>query len=699
VEERDRAFERYDDALAAGHGGYLLDEERPNIFTLSVGNLAPGAQAVIEVEYVTLLEVEGARTRFSLPTTISPRYVPNDIKEDDGIPLDEKLHPAYAEEVPYGLSLSLRIHGGKGLRSVESPSHPISIGNMGGDPVSVTFSTETVRMDRDFVLYVEQDEASGGRAYLFQDEREAFFQLDLNLASDEKGEASPQPAGEGREIIFVVDCSGSMMGDSILQAKKAIEVSVRALEPGTFFDIYRFGSNFESLFGKPKPYDERSASRALTYIEGMDADLGGTEILAPLREVLSRGRGQDGRPKDMILLTDGEVGNEEEIFRLVRESRGAWRIFPVGIGAGCNEHFIKGLARAGQGASEFIYPGERIEPKVLRIFAKTGGATVSDLVLDWGSKDVDQAPLLPAVFLNSPLTLFARCGKVSAPSRRISVTGLVAGKKRRWEFSPERIRQGNSAASRLWARERIRDLEEDGETLLDRGSRQRARKEDRVIEAVIELSRTYGILSHFTSFVGVEEREEKDRITGELVLRKVPALVTVGWHGLGRIAQAAAPSITRLRVGPARVVYPEMEVHEEPEPMVFSCVDRSADLTMIQRDLDLVLSILAHQKPRGGIEMDEKVAKALRFDMASLRSAAEKIEIGKSKVDRFLLLSTAVLLQVLEVRFRDTKELWADMIVKSVKWLERIAKTSSPTIHGRPLTDWARDFVKGKGAK
>ena len=154
VEERDKAFEIYDDALSRGDGAYLLDEERPNIFTLSVGNLNPGSEVVTEVEYVTLLDGDGKNTRFFLPTTISPRYIPDGVKEEDGIPEDGRIHPPYALEVPYGLSVSINIHKGALLQSVESPSHQIRIENMKGDPVRVAFSSDSVRMDRG-LLFLE----------------------------------------------------------------------------------------------------------------------------------------------------------------------------------------------------------------------------------------------------------------------------------------------------------------------------------------------------------------------------------------------------------------------------------------------------------------------------------------------------------------------------------------------------------------
>ena len=144
VEEREKAFEIYDNALIEGHGAYLLDQERPNIFALSVGNLRPGCEVLMEIEYATLLDVSDNVVRFSLPTTISPRYIPGAMEEDGDIPTHAKVHPPYALEVPYGLSMCLNIHKGGSVKSIESPSHAIKVDNMKGDPVTVTFSSEEV---------------------------------------------------------------------------------------------------------------------------------------------------------------------------------------------------------------------------------------------------------------------------------------------------------------------------------------------------------------------------------------------------------------------------------------------------------------------------------------------------------------------------------------------------------------------------
>jgi Ca-activated chloride channel family protein len=482
VEEREKAFEIYDKALIEGHGGYLLDEERPNIFTLSVGNLNPGSEVLVELEYVTLLDGDGAAVRFFLPTTISPRYLPDGAKDDSDIPVDGKLHPPYAVDVPYGLSISLNIHGDRQIKSVESPSHHIKVNNMKSDSVNISFSSGETRMDRDLVLTITYEEAFKSRAYHCRFENENFLQLDMMLDHGEQPKSAKEEAP--RDVLFVLDCSGSMQGDSIEQAKRALEICMKGLPQDVHFNICRFGSSHEFLFKRPESYSEGTLGKAISYLRRVDADLGGTEILRPLKAICSNGnKGQ----QDIILLTDGEVGNEQEVFGLIREHRSNTRVFPVGIGAGCNEHFIKGLARAGNGASELIHPGERIEPKVLSLFGKLGQAGLENASIAWGRQQVEQAPFIPAVFFDTPVTLFARSTAENFTGKEVVVKGKVNGAETTWKIPVLDAPNDDLPIPTLWARERVRDLEESGEVTGGKGSRQRERRKESNDKAVSDL--------------------------------------------------------------------------------------------------------------------------------------------------------------------------------------------------------------------
>ncbi len=298
VEEREKAFETYDDALARGDGAFLLDQERPNIFTLSVGSLLPGAEAIVEIEYVALLDQQGKEIRFSLPTSISPRYLPADTPDEGGIPVRDRIHPEYAASVPYGLAVEIAVRDPSNVESIESPSHPIRVttgnaGTTGAAATMVHFSAETVAMDRDFVLTIARRGTEQGRAWRTSYGKSSWVQLDL--AADEV-ESTAGERGR-REVIFVLDCSGSMQGDSIEEAKRALEVCLRAMETGCSFNIARFGSRFELLFPAPREYGERSLGEALGWLHAVDADLGGTEVLAPLSGDLPGCRGTGRCPQ------------------------------------------------------------------------------------------------------------------------------------------------------------------------------------------------------------------------------------------------------------------------------------------------------------------------------------------------------------------------------------------------------------------
>jgi Ca-activated chloride channel family protein len=248
-----------------------------------------------------------------------------------------------------------------------------------------------------------------------------------------------------------------MSGDSIGEAKKALEICLRGLEPTTAFTIYRFGSNYEYLFKNPEKYSKASLEKGLGYLKNTDADLGGTEILNPLKGIYATRHGNGNVERNIVLLTDGEVGNEDQIFELVRKNQESTRVFSIGIGAGCNEYFIKGLARAGRGASEFIYPGERIEPKVLMLFNKINQKGLNKPSINWDKGAVEQAPFTPVIFFESPTTLFARCEGKELLTEKITVKGQVNGQEKEWEIEISDSNDKKVPVPILWAREKIRD--------------------------------------------------------------------------------------------------------------------------------------------------------------------------------------------------------------------------------------------------
>jgi Ca-activated chloride channel family protein len=678
IEEREKAFELYDKAMEKGHGAYLLDEERPNIFTLSVGNLNPGMEVVIEISLVMLLDTEGSKYRFTLPTTISPRYVPASMPDDNGIPATDIIHPEYAESVPYGLSLLLHIHHSGKLAAVESPSHPIKV-NLLQDLVKVEFASETVQMDRDFILVIDPGETATSKAYRYDQGEYSYWQLDLALPVSE----FPRPSNSN-EIIFLLDCSGSMQGQSINEAKKALEICLKALKPGGTFNVYRFGSTFNSFFDLPFTYSEKSLNDALEQLEKTDANLGGTEIFAPLKEIFEVPPTLHERI--IVLLTDGEIGNEQQVFELVAANKANLRFFPIGIGMGPNEYLIKGLARIGNGAAEFIHPGERIEPKVLRMFSRINIPRFDLQRVIWDGKEIEQAPVAPTVFAGIVITIFARGKLPVSDQNRLTVQGKIGEVQKEWHFEVVKTEPDNLPLPQLWARERIRDLEE-----LDQspGSQQRQRKESKNRDLVIALSKAYGIISRYTSLVGIEEREEKDRTTGAVQLRKVPAMITTGWHGMaGRLPMQAAPMRTRFSA-----LTTVFESYHEKSDMVVE--DEIITRTKEQKSgkTDILMALLAAQQVSGGFRIDEKLARILGIKLKKLEKLSKELVV-RVAVDPIILLSTVLIFELLKMHFQSQTNIWQPVSEKSRIWLEDILQKGKPLVAGQDISEWSKEFVK-----
>jgi Ca-activated chloride channel family protein len=532
VEEREKAFEVYDDAMAAGHGVFLLDQERPNIFTVSVGNLRPRQTIEITITYVALLTFEGAAVRLLIPTTVSPRYVPPGPPEV-GQPDAERINPPAQESVPYGLTLTVEIRDTK-MTQIESPSHAIRT-TPHAHGTTVTLASDQadsvslyVALDRDFVLLMRPEEAHQPVAHVA---READGTLCAMVTFH------PEPLGipsRGHEVLFLLDCSGSMQGDSIAQAQRALALCVRALAAHDAFNVVCFGSHFTSLWPTPRPYSEASLDEATQYIQQMRADLGGTEILPPLQHLLQMAPDPE-RPRQLLILTDGEVGNEAEVINLCAQYAATARVFAFGIGAGVSEHLVRGVAHAAHGAAEFIYPGERIEPKVLRMFGRLHIPAFKHVHIDWGDLEVEQAPVVcPPVFGGDSLTVFGRV-KGGTTDRVI-----LHADAHTWEV-PLDLTQAETGGPipTLWARHRIRDLEVRHGARV-RGSTQAQRKADHAIAQLVELGQRYGLLSSATSYVAVEERDAADRTTTQAELRRVPIAITQGWHGRGSVLPSGA---------------------------------------------------------------------------------------------------------------------------------------------------------------
>lgn len=537
VDETDRAIEKYDDAISQGHGAYLLEQHRPDVFSVRVGNLKPRQAVTIRLTYITDVQVVDRAIRLSFPTTIAPRYATASGTDPIDAAIDgDALNPPHVLSVPYGLSMEMEVDLGKSLANITSPSHAIRLEN--GSLTKVSLAAPITEMNRDLVLvlnlikeqtpYALASASDQGEQFIAVNFLPEFEEADLNRSTNS-------------ETIFLLDCSGSMMGESIQQASAALDCCVRAMSPGDTFNICRFGSTFELLAPEPLVYSQATMTQALKFVH-QNADLGGTEILAPLEAILSQAPAT-GAIRNIVLLTDGQVTNEPAVIALAKRKRSRNRIFTFGIGAASSSFLVNSLARVTGGAAEFIASGERIEDKVLRTFGRLVSPPVTDVEIDWNNAEAQIAPRnFPPLFDGDALRIYARLpGRVP---ESVTLKCNTATGPKSWTVP---IRLGADPAKvlpTLWARAMIRTIEEEdgvqATASISAPSSERTR--------LIEISKRYSLLCSLTSFVAIEHRSLEDRNQGKPELRRVPVTLAAGWG-----AVSAIPAVPTMLAGGACV--------------------------------------------------------------------------------------------------------------------------------------------------
>ncbi len=535
VEETDQAIEKYDDAISRGDGAYLLEQHRPDVFSVRVGNLKPRQAVTIRLTYVTDLQIVDRGIRLSFPTTIAPRYATASGSDPIDAAIDgDALNPPHVLSVPYGLSMEMEVDLGKSLAKVTSPSHMLTLtpspGTPGegrgegvtGKPVTVTLATTLAEMNRDLILVLNLTKEQTPYALAStSDQGEQFIAVNFLPEFEE----SDLDRSTSSETIFLLDCSGSMQGESIQQASAALDCCLRAMSPGDTFNICRFGSTFQLFAPEPLVYSQATMTQALKFVH-QNADLGGTEILAPLEAILSQAPAT-GAIRNIVLLTDGQVTNEPAVIALAKRKRSRNRIFTFGIGAASSSFLVNSLARVTGGAAEFIASGERIEDKVLRTFGRLASPPVTDVEIDWNNADAQIAPrTLPPLFDGDALRVYARLpGRIP---ETVTLKCNTASGPKSWTVP---VRQGADPAKvlpTLWARGIIRTIEEEegvqATASISAASSERTR--------LIEISKRYNLLCSLTSFIALEHRSLEDRNEGKPALRRVPVTLARNWGGI-----------------------------------------------------------------------------------------------------------------------------------------------------------------------
>ncbi|XP_067450287.1 von Willebrand factor A domain-containing protein 5A-like isoform X2 [Thunnus thynnus] len=535
VKEKQKAHEEYDDALSSGQQAFLLEEsdQSPDIFSLSVGSLPPGESASIRLEYVTELAVQADDgLRFCLPAVLNPRYQP---KGSEGGSVQVTSVPASL--VPYSLSFSARVFYPRPISKVES--------NCSLDPLQYLNTEQTQatvklaaghKFDRDVELLIYYKDAHQPTAVVEAGQVSAkpgtlmadpVVMLSLYPEFPQAVMSSVVSCGE---FVFLIDRSGSMdccmdnrnqQETRIGSARDTLLLLLKSLPMGCYFNIYSFGSNYQHIFPKSVEYSEKTIEEALKKVEEMDADLGGTEILEPLKHIYSQPC-VPSQPRQLFVFTDGEVGNTKEVINLVRDNSGSHRCFSFGIGEGASSALINGLAKEGGGHAQFITGTDRMQPKVMQSLRFALQPAVVDISVTWDlPKAVSVTVLSPpitAIFQGQRSLIYVQLTGQSPETAegcvtvKYSLTGHPSQNQLRFSLKP--AKDTGLTVHRLGARTLIRSLEMDIENEVE--------QDEGVKQKVVELSVQSGVSSSFTAFIAVN-KDDSEAIQGPLLRRNVPA--------------------------------------------------------------------------------------------------------------------------------------------------------------------------------
>ncbi len=525
IREKETAKKAYEQAKAGGKKASLVEQQRPNMFTTSVANIAPGETILVEIEYLETLRYAEDTFSIRFPLTMTPRYIPGhalpDRKGSGWSPDTTQVPdasfitpPVVTRSQEHKVSFAAEIQAGVPLALVASRYHVVDIDNR-DDRYFVSLAGDDVAMDHDIELTWKPVADSAPRAMLFTEDVDGETHALLMMLPPDGYSAPAQRMP--RELIFVIDTSGSMHGTSIEQAKRALGLAFGGLMPGDRFNVIQFNSATSALFAGSVEASTSNVAVARRYVNGLSAN-GGTEMSPALTQALSAVP-LESHLRQIIFITDGSVGNEEQLFQLIEDGLGSARLFTVGIGSAPNSWFMRKAAEAGRGTFTTISALHEVSEKMERLFRKLEQPQVTDIELHWPTNIVAESypSTAPDLYAGEPITVRAKLSDSLAAGDIVRISGhsVLGG----WRADLDRqVGEPRSGIAALWARSRIEDL-------MDRQRRGRSADETRA--DVVATALKHHLVSRFTSLVAVDKTPARPA-AASLTKEQVPNLLPHG---------------------------------------------------------------------------------------------------------------------------------------------------------------------------
>ncbi len=516
IKRREEARAIYEAARDAGHTASLLDQERPNIFTQSVTNIAPGAEVKITISYVEFLKYEDGAYEFVFPMVVGPRYIPGQpigeqaiqsgvgwAPDTSQVPDASRITPQVAPKntrAGHDIAIEVKLDTGVPIDDLKSTLHEVDVARPDNHRAVVRLKDQATIPNKDFILKFDVAGRKVSDAVLTHRGAQGGF-FSMMLQPPERVAAADVTP---KELVFVLDTSGSMEGFPIEKAKETMKLALDSLYPEDTFNLITFSGDTHILFPQPVPATRENLQRAQVFLASRQGS-GGTEMMKAIRAALDPSDAQD-HVRIVCFMTDGYVGNDMEIISEIQKHPNA-RVFAFGIGSSVNRFLLDKMAEHGRGEVEYVTLQDDGSAAARRFHERVRNPLLTDIEIDWSGLPVaDVYPKrLPDLFSVKPLIL---TGRYTAAGRGvIRLRGKMAGQNFVKEIPVElpESQPDHDVLATMWARTRIDDLMSQ-----DYGGIQNGAAKPDVREAITQLGLEYRLMTQFTSFVAVEEMTVTD---------------------------------------------------------------------------------------------------------------------------------------------------------------------------------------------
>ncbi|WP_133467828.1 marine proteobacterial sortase target protein [Paraglaciecola marina] len=554
IKEKSQAKKLFAQAKSEGKKVSLVAQHRPNVFSNQIANIGPNETIEISIEYQQILNLQEQEYSLRFPMTVAPRYTPANSNEivDTPIPMS-KISP------DQNIQLSVNLQAGFELNNIESEFHPITQSRLPDGSYKITLNKDS-QVNRDFVLHWQPELGADPKiAHLTQQINGDEYGLIMINAPNSKEFVSALP----REVIFVLDTSGSMEGESIIQAKQALLLAIDQLNEQDSFNLIEFNSRAQNLWRVPKKVTATTKKQAADFVNSLKAN-GGTEIHRALNLAFSLSANQttESNMSQVIFITDGSVANEESLMQLIKSKIGYSRLFTVGIGSAPNTYFMSEAAEMGRGTFTYIGSTSQVQQKMAGLLTKLKHPTLTDieLLLSSSIKNPKQKieiypKKISDLYLGEPLIVSY---KVSQPPIETEdsfgkITLIGRYRDQDWQQQlPKTVTSREAGLNVLWARKKIKQLSQDKR----RAQMQPTNSADLQSEYQSQITNTaleHHIVSQYTSLIAIDVTPTKPMAEHQHTQKQADLLAKAKQNRtakmVGSLPQTATPAELKMIMG------------------------------------------------------------------------------------------------------------------------------------------------------